>query len=325
MNPLHAELKELTSQALWLLLKEQKSQDRLYCEKESYQFYREFALKKKQSQTSSVSIQTNAPAKVTQSPVSPIVQPIDKPSNRSTVSKLIKTSDVLPQTQKPIEKQNVVTGTTEVKKAETVAKEEKVIAKEEKVLEKSPLEKKMEEPRKNGLGGFKLEPLPSSSTSTDADAIKHALAKIAPQIKLYDSPPSDSEAQRAAGRKKEKELHVVILFDSRMAEEEKEILKGISKALEDRSLRTALVSIQKVQQEQKWNALFSAPVLKCVLFSPSLFDLAPDLKKIWNAYSQKRGKLAHVPAFKLSPGMHLPSQIALKKELWHDLRQLLNL
>lgn len=293
-------MKEYYAETLALLQiylhQEHEPSHRVFAEKPSYEYFKNYALSKRAAAT-----QPSAPAKeeireVRSTPLAPSSVTIAPPSP------VVKNIEVAP----PV---------TKIQTAPTLSSPEPV-AKESRQETQAP-----SRPEKPGNGKFVLEPLGPAEAADNSEMCK----VISQHLPIISTIPEDQEARRMNSDWRS----LMVLMDAVILsfnENPKHLafLKNMSIAIETLGLKCQLVSAQKLEQENNWSKLLEQNKLRLIIASDYGIYMLPELTKLHREVPrQAKHFLGQVPLFLLSDISFYLKEPNLKPSLWKAIKELL--
>lgn len=142
--------------------------------------------------------------------------------------------------------------------------------------------------------------------------------KIAPHVKLFDTPPKDELAKQirlAAGKRSDLPL-IPILFDPSV-HEHFEFLTSLAKAINTSFGTSSVIHIREFEEKNLWKPLLAHSNIRLIIAPSDLLKHAPNLLQLIKEYPGRLLKsVEKIPLLTLSDISTSPLR---KKEIWSTL------
>lgn len=294
MKSLQDQYTELLKLTRTYLLQEHALNDRLFADRETYNYFCNFVARK------------NSPAAVqfNQSPSSIPAVPILKPS--------------IPKTEVPIKAKTK----SNVSAAPALAKEEPSPSPVSGPVSPEPAAKKEPEVK---TGSIFVPELPSSVEAVDVSEIRKILLQKHPSIHFIDAIPSDMEARKKARLWEQEQLSQILILKFEEGLKYKHFLENLCLAIEIYGWRIKIVNGVDVEKGKKWDAILSSKSLQLVLAASKDIEGSVHLKKLCREpiESGKQHTLAGIPMLLMADPAAYMAEPQLKPILWRALKELL--
>lgn len=156
-------------------------------------------------------------------------------------------------------------------------------------------------------------------------AMKELMAQVAPQIKIIDEIPSDTDAKKIAEGWKEGQLVAeVTLLSFNEPENERRLLFNLASAINTRLRPARLIDGRRIELEQKWNLLLGNKGIRIVLASPNFSSSSGLMQHYKELPATDEKFLGEKPFFILAPLSTYLKNPTYKISLWHKLSTLLS-
>lgn len=294
MKALQEHYTELLKLSRMYLLQEYALNDRLLADKETYNYFCDFARKNPTNVVQSKKIQPSIPAaSIPKSSLPETVVPAKAKLNSSN----------------PLTAQSLT-------KAEPAPNRVPVVVNEEPILIKEPKEK---------AGSIFVPELPPSAEAVDLSEIRKILTQKHPSIHFLDAIPSDSEAKKKAKLWEQEQLSQIIILMFNEGLKHKHFLENLCMAVEVYGWNIKIVNGEDVEKNKKWETVLNSKKLKLVLATNKDIERFVNLKKLYREpiESGKPCTLAGTPVLLIAEPAAYVSEPQLKPMLWKDLKELL--
>jgi hypothetical protein len=302
----YAELLKLTQEHL---LQEFKSDQRLYAESETYEYFRQQALRAK-------GLASPNKAQSPQSPQASITNITNNTPSNSQPQALL--------TSIPL---TAASGHAPQKTPEVPKKMESPLAQTEfqtSISEQSSLEKPLEVTAKKfpSAKNFILEPL-ANTTPPHFNELRKAAEETSSHFKFLSEVPSDSNVHLSPETVSKRPITVAILSFNEPPKQHA-LLVNLARALEVYDEQLEIISAFKTEADNNWNSLLKNPSLRLVIASSHFMESCPLLHKYYReSAKQAKHYLGDKPLLLLSDISFYLKEPKLKLSLWEAIKALL--
>jgi hypothetical protein len=156
--------------------------------------------------------------------------------------------------------------------------------------------------------------------------IASLVAKAAPELRLREEIPDDSEARKigALWQEQLKALHVAVIAFGESGPS-LQFLQNVAKAIDTLITPAKIIEGSRFEKEKKWDLFFTSSSLKLVIAPDFATWKGTRLASMYKEHpASSSHTLANIPLLPLKSITHLLKNPSLKKELWKTIVSLLS-